>query len=217
MLLGKDIPDESVDLVLTDPPFGIDFNYSNGYTDDPDTYLDLLRWTISESTRVVKPGGLCFVFVAQLRLRDVLPLFPENSRIFAACKSWVQIRPTAVQYAYDPVIFWQKGKRIWSGRDWHVAAPAHVDKNSLNKVDFHSCPRPLDTIIYMVENWSDVDGVVLDWFMGSGTTALAAKLLNRHWIGFEMKEETSSLANERVAKAPFPLRYPKAEQIELAL
>ena len=70
-VLSERIPDESVDLVLTDPPFGIGFKYENGYQDDPALYPDLLRWTISEASRIIRPGGLCFVFIAQPHLRDV--------------------------------------------------------------------------------------------------------------------------------------------------
>lgn len=215
--LAKTIPDESVDLVLTDPPFGIGFNYGNGYKDDPAAYPDLVRWIVSESMRIIKPGGLCFVFVAQPQLRHVWPLFPDDSRIFAACKSWVQIRPTAVQYSYDPVIFWQKDKRVWSGRDWHVARPAHIDKTKVNIVDFHDCPRPLDTIMYMVQNWSEPGDVVVDWFMGSATTAVAAKILHRHWLGFEIDPDTAERARQRVLTTQAPLVFPEPEQIEMEL
>ena len=215
--LAQAIPDESIDLVLTDPPFGIGFDYGNGYKDDPAVYPDLVRWIVAENSRIIKPGGLCFVFVAQPQLRHVWPLFPDDSRIFAACKSWVQMRPTAVQYSYDPVIFWQKGKRVWTGRDWHVAAPAHTDPTKANYVGFHGCPRPLDTISYMVQNWSEPGGVVVDLFMGSGTTAVAAKRLHRRWLGFEIDADMAELARQRVATTQAPLVFPKPTQEALVL
>ncbi len=217
--LSKAIPDESVDLILTDPPFGIGFKYDNGYKDDPGQYDDLMKWLIRESNRVIKPGGLIFVFVAQTQLRHIWPIFPENSRIFAACKNFVQIRPTQVQFAYDPVIFWRKdGIRLKedSGRDWHIGntSPASYD------VTFHPCPRPLDTIVYMVDNFSPRCGVVLDWFMGSGTTALACKITERYWWGCEIIPETAELARQRVAQTqpPLPLEMqPQQATLEMQL
>jgi len=215
--LAQAIPDESVDLVLTDPPFGIGFDYGNGYKDDPAAYPDLVRWIVAESSRIIKPGGLCFVFVAQPQLRHVWPLFPDDSRIFAACKNFVQMRPTAVQYAYDPVVFWQKDKRVWNGRDWHIGNTANTNGRGENEAGFHACPRPLDTVSYMVQNWSELGGVVVDWFMGSGTTAVAAKRLSRHWLGFEIDPITAELARQRVATTQAPLEFPQPTQEAMPL
>lgn len=213
--LAKRIPDESVDLVLTDPPFGIGFDYDGAYNDDPDVYLELLEWTIVKSTRAIKPGGLCFVFVAQLRLRNVLPLFPDDTRIFAACKNFVQMRPTPVQFAYDPVLFWRKpGNALmpYQGRDWHVGNTANTNGRGLDEAGFHACPRPLTTIRYMVENFSPFGGVVCDWFMGSGTTAVASKLTMRNWTGFEIDPDTAERARERVRNTQPPLFVMQPEQ-----
>ena len=208
--LASLIPDNSIDLVLTDPPFGIGFQYSNGYKDDPETYLDLLRWIIKESERVVKDGGYIFVFQAMTRLRETWYHFPENSRIFSAAKNFVQMYSGTIAYSFDPVIFWKKEGDLFkpSGRDHHVANTANTNNRGLNEAGFHSCPRPLDTITYMVDNFCPADGIVLDWFMGSGTTALAAKMTSREYIGFEVMPETAEKARERVAKVhPMPLRH----------
>jgi len=213
--LAKRIPDESVALCLHDPPFGIGFKYENRYQDDPELYLALLKWTIAESTRIAMPGGLCFVFVAQPQLRDVLPLFPEDARIFAACKNFVQMRPTSVQYAYDPVIFWQMpgdSLKEDKGRDWHIGNTANTNGRGLSDAKGHGCPRPLDTIIYMVENFCPEDGVVVDFFMGSGTTAVAAKVTGRGWTGFELIPDTAEQARQRVSDV-YPLFVPEPEQL----
>ena len=212
--LAAALPDESVDLVLTDPPFGIDFKY-DGYRDDSGTYLALASWIAETAQRIVKPGGLCFVFQAQQRLRQTWALFPEDSRLFAAVKNFVQIRQTAVQYAYDPVIFWQKPGKLLSsyrGRDWHIANTANTLNRGMDKVDFHECPRPLDTCQYIVGNFAPPGGVVCDFFMGSGTTAVAAKTTGRHWLGFELRAGVAEKARQRVAIAQTPLLLPAAPE-----
>ena len=217
--LSKAIPDESVDLILTDPPFGINFNYGNGYKDDPEQYEDLIKWLIEESNRIIKPGGLVFVFVAQSQLRHIWPIFPEDSRIFAACKNFIQIKPCPVQFSYDPVIFWRKdGTRLKkdSGRDWYIGNTSPVNHRGLNEVKFHSCPKSLDTIIYMVDNFSPKHGIVLDFFMGSGTTALACKITGRNYWGCEIVPVTAELARQRVTQAqPLPLEM-QPQQVALA-
>lgn len=219
--LAKAIPDESVDLVLTDPPFGIDFDYGGTYDDDPQMYRHLLDWIVEVSNRVVRPGGLCFVYVAQPQLYDIWPgAFPEGSRLFAACKNFVQMRPTPVQFAFDPVVFWRKdGPRLKpdSGRDWHVANTCITNSRGLNEAGWHPCPRPLDTVMYMVEHFSPVDGIVVDWFCGSATTALACHLLRRHWWSCEIVDEWAQLARDRVRQTQPPLFVPEPGQAEMDL
>ena len=212
--LAAALPDESVDMVLTDPPFGIGFRY-DGYDDDPDAYPQLVAWIVETAQRVVRPGGMCFVFQAQLNLREMWPLFPADSRLFMAARNFVQIRQIPVQYAYDPVIFWQKpGKalRPYSGRDWHVANTAITSNRGMNEVDFHECPRQLDTCQYIVDHFSPDGGIVCDFFMGSGTTAVAAKTTGRHWIGFELRANVAEKARRRVMTAQQPLFFPAPEQ-----
>lgn len=222
--LSARLPDESVDLVLTDPPYGIGHRYANGYQDRPDEYEELLRWAIAETERVLKPGGLAFFFQAQPQLRLTWQWFPEHSRIFAACKNFVQIRPTAVQYAYDPVIFWQKEPYAvngCTGRDWFISNTANMTYSGglrlVPRALFHSCPRPADVCCYLVAHFCPVGAVVADFFAGSATTAVAAKLTGRRWVCFEQDPETAALARERVRLTPEPLLLPDEPEQQMML
>lgn len=217
--LSKAIPDESVDMVLLDPPFGIDFAYK-GYDDNPETYLELLSWVIAECNRILKAGAFAFVFQAQPQLRLTWPLFPESSRLFIVAKNFVQMRPTPVQFAYDPVVFWQKEGRLieqYHGRDWFVANTASTNFRGLNEAGWHECPRPLDACVYMVDNFCPKGGTVVDFFMGSGTTAIAAKITGHPFVGFEIRPEHTERAMQRVIKASAPLVITQYEQPEMEL
>jgi len=217
-VLAQEIPPESVDLVLTDPPFGIGFDYGSSYTDDPLTYLDFMQWIVEESNRVIKPGGFIFIFQAMPRLRETWALCPATSRIFAACKNFVQMRPIPVQFSTDPVIFWQKPGRALQphrGRDWHIGNQANTQARGLKDAGFHACPRPLDTIRYMVANFSPVGGLVLDWCMGSGTTAVAAVLEGRNFWGCEIEASTADHARARVQSLPARLPFNTPEQLRM--
>ena len=224
--LARLIPNESVDCVITDPPFGIGFKYSHSYKDDPGEYPALMSWLVETCRRVIKPGGLCFVFVAQPRLRKIWPLFPEDSRIFAACKNFVQMRKIPVQFSYDPVIFWRKdGEPLkkMSGRDYHVANTSVSSRRGLASrkglvdVSWFPCPRPLDEIIYMVENFCPLGGVIWDGFMGSGTLGVAAKITGCHWVGFEIDGGVAERSRERIRGVPESLPGINAEQGEMDL
>lgn len=213
--LAQAIPDESVDLVLTDPPFGIGFDDWDKVRGDD--YIDLIDWLISESTRIVKPGGLCFVFQASLLLRETWPRFPDGSRIFVAAKNFVQMRGD-IPYAFDPVVFWRKsGEPLTkgNGRDWHIGNTANTNNRGIADAGWHPCPRPLSTIIYMVENFCPTNGIVYDFYMGSGTTAVAAKLTLRNWLGTERDSEYAERARARVANTQPPLFVPQHEQLEM--
>lgn len=221
--LAGAIPDESVDLIVTDPPFGIGFKYSNGYEDNGQYYMELMRWLANASNRILKPGGYAFVFSSMSRLFEVSALFPQP-RLFAACRNFVQMgRPDepyyyGVPYAFDPVLFWRKGEtKVTVGRDWHVGNTANTNNRGLAEAGFHDCPRPLDTIMYMVDNFAPVSGLVCDFFMGSGTTAVAAKVTGRQYIGFEIVAETAELARQRVNKAKRPLPFVRSVQTEMAI
>ena len=73
------------------------------------------------------------------------------------------------------------------------------ETNKDDKSDFkHPTIKPLPFIKNMVENSSERGGLVLDPFAGSGTTAVAAKMLNRHFIGFEIEPKYFKIATDRV-------------------
>ena len=213
-VLAEWIPDESVDLVLLDPPFGIGHKYANGFQEGRDGEPELVKWIIKTSNRILKAGALAFVFQAQPRLRQTWPLFPDDSRIFIAAKNFVQMRG-AIPYAYDPVVFWRKeGNALCSGqgRDYHVGNTANTNNRGDAEAGWHSCPRPLDTIRYMIEHFCPHGGIVVDFFMGSGTTAVAAKQVGRNYIGFELIPETAERARERVLNTQPPLAGLVVEQ-----
>jgi len=218
--LAKAIPDESVDLVLTDPPWGIGFQYDNEYNDSVDNYLPLVDWIVLESNRLLKPGGFAFVYQATKRLRETWQRFPDDSRLFASCKNFIQIKNIPIEFAVDFIIFWQKpGDFQLQGlvRDWNLANTANTSRGSrgIGKRVKISPPRPLDAVINIVSGMCPFGGIVVDFFLGSGTTALAAYLTGRQWWGAEIDSTTCELARGRVRNTQPPLFVPQAEQLEL--
>ncbi len=78
----------------------------------------------------------------------------------------------------------------------------------------HPCTKPLPVFMWLV---GAIEGTILDPFLGSGTTAVAAKKLGRHFLGFEISPEYCEIARKRIAlvEAQPSLFQPKPEQLEM--
>ena len=187
-----------VDAIVTDPPFGIGFSRYENDADKASEYPDLIKFLVSEAARLC-PDGPCFVWQSSKTCASWHEWFPEGYRIFAACKSFVQLRPVEVQWAWDPVIFWNAkgGKHEDSIRDWHVATTPNFGAGR-ESID-HPCPRPLDQVRYIV------DGLrahkILDPFAGSGTTGVAAVLAGKQFVGIEMEPRYFDVMCRRIEAA----------------
>jgi site-specific DNA-methyltransferase (adenine-specific) len=192
------LPAGGAHVVVSDPPFGIGFDYGT-YDDNPQDYAELMRAWITEAQRVVGDGAF-FVWQGMPNADKWHQWFPSGFRLFAACKGFVQFRPQPVQHGFDPVVFWGRvdGEPSVERRDWHVQllAPFGAHRERIN----HPCPRPLQQVEYIVLLASREGHTVLDPFCGSGTTLVAAKRLGRRAIGIEREEKYCEVAAKRLAQ-----------------
>lgn len=198
----------AVDAVVTDPPYGIGFKYAS-HEDDPASYQSFLWPRIEAAESLVKPGGPIFVWQAQAWQRRFHELFPRDWRIFVAAKNFVQMRPTVMQHAYEPIVVWWKdGERQEWGkqhgmvkRDFFVAnSAAQVLKTHCIEKG-HPCPRQLDHCVFIVGTWCRPGGIVLDPFMGAATIGAACICTGRKYIGIEKDDEYFDLACRRIEEA----------------
>jgi DNA modification methylase len=203
----------SVDAVITDPPFGIGFKYAT-HDDTPEGYGQWLWSVLQEAERLCRPGSPVFVWQAMPNIRQLADWFPREWRLFAACKNFVQMRPIAMQYAFDPVVVWWTEGERWAAktasRDYFVAntSPSARRPGTLNYVEGHPCPRPLDQVQHIVEQWVCPGGTVLDCFAGSGTTGVACVQTGRKFIGCEIDPGYFAIAEKRIRDAQMQLRLP---------
>jgi len=196
---------ESVDALVTDPPFGIGFNYdgNSDVASSPEEYEKWLLPVMRQCLCKVRPGGLVAVWQAIKNFRYLWDWFGDDIRIYCAAKNFVQIKPIPLQYAYDPVVMYYKDgpKRLHPTHqrrmmDYHVA---YTNQQSIrDEGKGHPCARPIDTVTDIVSNFTLPEGTVLDPFMGSGTTGVACIRTGRSFIGIEISEVYFDRARKRI-------------------
>lgn len=167
--------------VVTDPPYGIGFKYRS-YDDSPEKYDALMLRLVPQLIRITNDGP-CFVWQSPLKADRWHRYFPNGYRIIAACKLLSERHARQTCLSWDPVIFWS-GRSLLKDelpRDWHVADLQPWDGyRGENPVP---CPRPLEQVRYFCD--AIRADSILDPFMGSGTTGVAAVLAGKRFVGIE--------------------------------
>ena len=197
-----------VDSLITDPPYGIGFKYAS-HDDTPQGYGEWIWGVVERAEALCAPGSPVFVWQAQMNFRHFHQWFPRDWRIFVQAKNFVQMRNVTMQHAYDPVVCWWIDGESWReekggdfvNRDWHIANSAAAVSDTQSLAKQHPCPRQVDAMEFVIGNWVKPRGIVLDPFMGSGTTGVAAALLGRKFIGIEIEERYFNIACERIENA----------------
>lgn len=191
----RTLDSNSIDAVVTDPPYGIDYQSSRMTSDkrlpkiqgDSSPYI----WFLKDAYRVVKPGGclLCFCrWDSQEDFRRSIELsgFKVKSQVI-----WDREHhgmgdlKASFSPRHDVIWFAIKGKFTF-----HSKRPASVIRSKrLPAGDLkHPNQKPVDLMQKLVESVTPENGVVLDPFMGVGTTGSACKNIDRNFVGIEIDE-----------------------------
>jgi DNA modification methylase len=192
----KHIPDGAVDLVVTDPPYGVGFKgkatkfhgpKGDAYQgfDDNNKYIDCvvlpaITLAMSKVTRmVITPGTRqCFKYPQPAEIGGVFcPGGAGISRWGFTC-----LHPI-LYYGNDP----QRG-----------CHPNSFQSNAIAAKNGHPCPKPIEWMHWLVNRASLNNDIILDPFLGSGTTAVAAKQLGRKYIGIEINPDYCKIAEDRL-------------------
>lgn len=182
-------------VVVTDPPFGIGWSGAT-WKDDAGEYAEFMRSWL----RYTRSARAHFVWQAMPNAAHWHEWFPPGFRVFASCKTFVQMRPTSPQWSWDPIVFWgETPRRTRYNRDWFIGASPDFSKSA-----GHPCPRGVDVARYLVALSSEPETIILDPFLGSGTTLRAAKDLGRKAIGIEIEERYCEIAAKRLAQEVLP-------------
>lgn len=206
----KQMPDKSIDLVLTDPPYGINVgsitkggeggirakkrNIIGCYDDSPENLKILIDNFIPAVRRIGKCVAVCAGIKTLMYYPQpdwIMAWVYDNKNLFGpyGFNNWTPI----LCYGKDP--FQQKRK----GNAPLAVLPDVIYDNKPAKKNGHPTPKPLSFMEKLLQRLSpDENDLILDPFLGSGTTAVAAKKLGRRWIGIEISPEYARIAEERL-------------------
>lgn len=199
------LPENTFDAVVTDPVFGLGVRYGGQReeADNPADYWRFFRPIYQHLLRVAKPGGLVAVWQTSKWLPHFGGWYGRDFRVFVACKAFVQLYATPMNFAYDPVVcVWKPGARPLA-----PAAPGRSLDYFVSDMKFdalarqHPCPRPLDVCEHFVRNFVVEGGYVLDAFAGSGTIPLACARAGRAWLAVEADPAYCELMRRRLREA----------------
>lgn len=203
--LMKQIPDKSIDLVLTDPPYGIDIgkmNFTNSvnggvakrndykgkadwdkYTPDSEYFAEIMRISKNQIifggnyfTDKLSPSG-CWI-IWDKRVED------KYSNDFADCEmAWTSFKKPSRIIRY-----------LWSGM-----LQGNMQAKERRQ---HPTQKPTEVIRKILNDFSEPNQTILDPFLGSGTTAVACQELHRNFIGIEISPEYVKIAEDRLKQKP---------------
>lgn len=224
-----ELPDHSVHLMVTSPPYNVGKEYDQDFT--LDDYLEFLSRVWREVHRVLVPGGRACINIANLGRKPYIPLH-----------AYIIQQMIEIGFLMRGEIIWNKGNSAspstaWGSwrspanptlRDTHeyilIFCKAGFTRKNLNKrnitisreefLEFtrsvwtfpavsaksigHPAPFPIELPYRLIQLYTFAHEVILDPFMGSGQTAIAAIKGNRHYIGYEVDSDYIRLAEIRL-------------------
>jgi site-specific DNA-methyltransferase (adenine-specific) len=195
------LPDESVDLLLTDPPYGMRYRAKAGSR--PIVGDDDLSWfapVIRECFRVLRPNTHAYLFCNEYGLATFRAEMAAAGFKVKRLLVWVKDQhgpgDTKGDYANrtEYLLFGHKGRRLLNG---HRDANVLFFKRAGRKRD-HSAEKPEDMLRYLIQKSTAPGELVLDPFAGSGTTCRAAKDTGRRYLGIEIDPRYSEIAARRM-------------------
>ena len=225
------LPDESVHLMVTSPPYNVGKDYDRDLT--LDEYRSFLSKVWTEVRRVLVPGGRCCINVANLGRRPYIPLHSSviedmlglgflmrgeviwakdsSSSPSTAWGSWRSASNPTLRDTHEYILVFSKssfsreslGRASTITRNEFLEFTKSVwrfDAEPARKVG-HPAPFPVELPYRCIQLYTFRGDVVLDPFMGSGQTAIAAKKTGRHYVGYETDPEYVELAERRITAA----------------
>ena len=205
--VAKLMDGKRANLILTDPPYGVSFQSSDGLSIQNDSikgdaFYEFLLNSFKNMAEHLEKGGAAYVFHADTEGLNFRRAFQDAGFHLAGCCIWVKnslvLGRSDYQWQHEPVLygFMQNGKHYWSksaGRSQTTIW--NFDKPKKNKN--HPTSKPLDLLAYPIGNSSQENAIVLDTFGGSGSTIMACENTNRVCFTMELDEKYASVILRR--------------------
>jgi site-specific DNA-methyltransferase (adenine-specific) len=223
-----ELPDHSVHLMVTSPPYNVGKDYDDDLT--LDEYRDFLKRVWKEVHRVLVPGGRACINIANLGRKPYIPLnafivqdmldlgFLHRGEIIwnkgssgsssTAWGSWKSAKNPTLRDVHEYILVFSKGSfsRQDFGRESTISKEAFLEYTKSvwtfpaesAKKIGHPAPFPVELPHRLVQLYTFAGEVVLDPFIGSGQAAIAALQSGRHYVGYEISDDYADLADRRI-------------------
>jgi len=201
----KKFPNNCIDLIITDPPYGdnVAYGFNNKIIKNNQNPL-INCLALSEFYRVLKKNSSVYLFTnwkhypfltefiiryTKFKIRHLIVWKKHNFGL-----GW------AFRHQYELILVLEKGKpKYYLTNFSDVQTCSHINHNKKN----HPHEKPIDLIKKIIEHSSKRGDLILDPFCGSGSTCVACKKTGRKWIGIELGEGWVKVANGRIKIYPF--------------
>ena len=234
----KEIPDNSLHLMVTSPPYNVTKEYDEDLSFEE--YLHLLRNVFLETYRVLVYGGRACINVANLGRKPYIPLSDYISQMMIdigylmrgeiiwnkvagagvsmAWGSWQSASNPVLRDTHEYILIFSKGsfsRKKVDGKEDTITKDQFMEwtksvwtmnPESAKKVG-HPAPFPIELPYRLIQLYTYKNDIILDPFMGSGSTAIAALKSDRKYVGYDTNAEYIKLAEERIAPYKLQLSF----------
>lgn len=221
----KSIPDASIDCIITDPPYNLGlFMHQRGTNLKKmrDNQFAFAGWDnmafedweknmddfFFQCARVIKKKGTMIVFMAIIKVQDIIRLATNHKFYYKTTGIWHKTNPMPrnmdIQFVNSTECWiyfvFNAGSGTFNrgGKVVHDFIESSICPMSEKKHGNHPTQKPISIMKQLIETVTNPGDIVLDPFMGSGTTCVAAALADRRYIGIELNEEYYQIASERI-------------------
>ena len=207
--------DESIDLIVTDPPYPVTSRGSAGNSGgmlqkDINKKGKVFKFNdidcslyAPEFYRLLKNGSHCYVMTNHINLIKMLNTFTDCGFHFIKSLIWDKGNKIMGQYymsQFEYILFFRKGKGVRinnCGTSDILSVPNKKTKGTDGK-NIHDTEKPVGLMKILIDNSTQLGGIVLDPFMGVGSTGIACIQSDRNFIGIELDDNYYSIAKERL-------------------
>lgn len=183
----KEVEDDSIDYLITDPPY-------------PREYIPLYGELSRLASRVLKPGGSLIVMIGQSYMPEVIEQLGRYMTYY-----WVM--PYLTPGYGAPILFQKRVNTFWKPVLWYVKGEYKGDyigdvlKSPESDKRFHEWGQSLGGMLDIVERLTNPGDVILDPFLGGGTTGAAAVIKGRKFIGTDIEVKNVEISRARIKEA----------------
>ena len=202
---------ESIDMILTDPPYGIDYlshrtdNHDKLKNDGLTEWLENIPLWLKEFKRLIVKDGCCCCCCCGGGKTPVTALFTiEAIKHFNLIQTLVWRKFIGLGWRYRPsyenivILSKEKDKYKWFDNSKKASNVIEGINQDIPNENEHPTQKPVELMELILKYHSQENMLILEPFCGGGSTALACEKLNRKWIGIEISEKYCEIAKKRI-------------------